>query len=440
MKVIRTLKNLTNNYYVLYIVLVLGLFLTITNGSTFAETVDYSVFVKPSLKISISSNPVVLNLNPNSKPFGIAEVDVSIGTNNLYGYKLYMNTDIDTTTGLAKTTLERDSSIDSVVADIPTLSNSNSASPCTTSYTNTTFTTNSWGYRINNDAGGEANCIDTTSTNYYAYAPNTLISSSTTATNDNTASLTFASKIDYDKPAGQYELTLGMKALPVVTVNYIQNLDSNLCTTNPTIVIDERDEQPYTIQRLADGRCWMLDNLNLDLTNKGIVDNLSETNTNATNTVLEYLKNGGGIASDQWAIKGLSNNSSYAYANWTDGYSFSEPLVNRSGKCNSSINSLHPCSTAYQDKTYTSNTIITVNNIGTGTYKIGTYYNYCAATAGSYCYGDGTDSGSPYGNAQYSICPAGWGLPEGGVNGDNNDFVNLYNAIYAKIPRYCKRR
>ena len=47
--------------------------------------------------------------------------------------------------------------------------------------------------------------------------------------------------------------------------------------------------------------------------------------------------------------------------------------------------------------------------IGVGNYRIGTYYNYCAASAGYYCY----ESTSGTGDSGYDICPSGWKMPSG---------------------------
>ncbi len=56
--------------------------------------------------------------------------------------------------------------------------------------------------------------------------------------------------------------------------------------------------------------------------------------------------------------------------------------------------------------------------------KFGDYYNYCAASAGSYCYGDGANVGTPVDkpntdiDAEYDICPSGWRMPTGGASGE----------------------
>ncbi|MBR3169432.1 hypothetical protein IKF23_03250, partial [Candidatus Saccharibacteria bacterium] len=259
----------------------------------------------------------------------------------------------------------------------------------------------------------------------------------------------FATKIDYNIPAGSYNIALNFKALPQVTQYYMQDfatnptLSSTVCTTEPTVIMDSRDGNTYLIQRLKDGKCWMLDNLDLDLTNESIVANLTTENTNIDTTndpnALDYLRNGGGTASDKYAILGLE------YHNWTGAgmtplspnYSYSQPLVNRSGKCDSTKNSGWPCAGKWQDASYTNNTVIdtadssnTKYNYGPGSYKIGTYYNYCAASAGTYCYGNGTSAGtSPENSSPTSdICPAGWHMPSDN-GGDNGDYLTLCSAI-----------
>ncbi|MDO5480199.1 MAG: FISUMP domain-containing protein, partial [Candidatus Saccharibacteria bacterium] len=58
-------------------------------------------------------------------------------------------------------------------------------------------------------------------------------------------------------------------------------------------------------------------------------------------------------------------------------------------------------------------------------YKIGTYYNYCAASAGYYCY----DSSSGTGDSAYDICPAGWKLPSGEGDTVSGSYAYLNKQI-----------
>ena len=182
---------------------------------------------------------------------------------------------------------------------------------------------------------------------------------------------------------------------------YLQDVTTETCPTVATIVYDSRDETEYHIQKLADGRCWMLDNLALDLLDSDVLDNVTASNTNASATSLNYLKNGGGTTSDQYATAGV--------ANWTSGDgSYSAPLVNM------------------DDKNVVPNNAPTN---GQGDNKVGGYYNFCAASAGSYCYSNDTSSDTSVGNATEDICPAGWRMP----TGYTGEYVALANAIYGFI-------
>ena len=183
----------------------------------------------------------------------------------------------------------------------------------------------------------------------------------------------------------------------IANATYMQEVSScpdTLTTGQVYSLKDSRDEQSYNVAKLADGNCWLLDNLALDLTSSTVLSAMDSTNTNASNTTLGYLKNGGGTTSDQYATT--------AVANWTSSYSYSAPLVNMSYK-----------DTIPSDATSTA-----------GDYKVGGYYNYCAASAGSYCYGNGTSQGTSSGDATESICPKGWRLPTDNTSGE-------YQALYS---------
>ena len=219
-----------------------------------------------------------------------------------------------------------------------------------------------------------------------------------------TATIALASKIDYDQPYGTYNTTLNFNlvANPII-VNYIQNLDPSLCTATPSKVTDIRDNEEYLVARLADGNCWMLDNLRLDPTAVSLAN--LQGNTNAPNDVLGYLKNGGG--SSPYTNYGVSKSWTSSSENYYD-----RPMVAVSGTGNNGD--------------WTKNTVAPVA-YGSGSGKIGVYYNFCAASAGSYCYSWSSSSG----NAQYDICPAGWKMPSGGYNAPNGSYYYLYNTSYS---------
>ena len=204
---------------------------------------------------------------------------------------------------------------------------------------------------------------------------------------------------------------------PVPNITYMQDItSSNIATVlasltedAPYYLRDSRDKEPYCVSKLKDGNLWLLDNLRLDLSDADTLAAVAETNTNASATSLSYLKNGGGTTSDQYAITSV--------AKWTDSptytsdYSYSDPLI---------VTSVSGWS---KDTTITSN----------GSGKIGVYYNYCAASAGSYCYGNGTSYGTSTGDATEDLCPAGWRMPTGG---DSGEYQALYTAYSSDATNY----
>ena len=173
---------------------------------------------------------------------------------------------------------------------------------------------------------------------------------------------------------------------------------------------DSRDNQEYTIGKLADNKCWMLDNLALDLTNETILNGLTADNTNINTTsdpgALAALKGTTpGTTSDKYATAKV--------ANWTFSYSYSAPLVNLTNK-----------DVIPQGSDPMASTVLA------GEWKVGGYYNYCAASAGSYCYGNGTSQGTSSGNATSSICPKGWRMP----TSNTGEMTVLYNAYSSGSP------
>ena len=200
----------------------------------------------------------------------------------------------------------------------------------------------------------------------------------------------------------------------------MQNVTTTICDntviTGPgsaARVIDVRDGSLYYITKLDDGKCWMLDNLALDLTDTSIRSNILSSNsvatTNASDTSLGYLfGTTTGTTSDKYATSAVSTtwNNRNDTSN-TATYSYSDPRIY----------------TALKDTTGN-----TANQYGVGSHKYGIYYNYCAATAGSYCYGNGTSQGSSSGSATEDICPANWRMPTGGAAGEYQNLCTILNG------------
>ena len=188
----------------------------------------------------------------------------------------------------------------------------------------------------------------------------------------------------------------------VSNADCMQKMASSNCTTTAKFVTDSRDGEEYIVQRLADGKCWMLDNLRLDITDSSVLSNLTTSNTHVDSASLISLRNGNRSAGDRYATSALSN--------LTDGNLYSIPLANADYKNN------------------------TATSYGLGSGKIGVYYNFCAASAGNYCFGDGADPGrNASGNAEYDLCPYGWRMPTGGSSGEYQALYVAYSSDYTSF-------
>ena len=323
----------------------------ITSGFASAQDVPTSVTIKPSLGVTVSSSDLTLDLDPATKPFDKQSITINVGTNNAHGYSLTMNS---TGTDLVNI-------VDSSEA-IATLEEST---------TEASFPANKWGYRL--DSG-----------NFLPYSSGTVIGSASGITNNDTYNLTVASKVDYMKDAGSYRLDIDLRALPHVTQYYMQDfatdasLKNTVCTTEPTMVMDSRDGHTYAIAKLADGKCWMLQNLRLGEGIASVSGELvlteQDTNISSTDTI-------NGRATFTLTNKVADGKMPYKRVtdpDVTDGYGYiwDGPAFY--------------CTDAY-----------------------GCYYNYYTATAGVTAEGTGAVTTRAT-DVPSTICPKGWTMPTGG--------------------------
>ena len=157
---------------------------------------------------------------------------------------------------------------------------------------------------------------------------------------------------------------------------------SSLSTNQVIGLTDTRDGNVYAVSKLADGNCWMIENLRLD----NSATSLNSANTNNPASGFTSL---------------AASNS-----NWCTSYD-NETCINQ--------NYLNADNT----------TLFMANNSSSqdgNIYSYGNYYNWYSATAGNGTYSL-TDSDAPG-----DICPAGWHLPSGNTN---DQFANLNNAIHS---------
>ena len=230
--------------------------------------------------------------------------------------------------------------------------------------------------------------------------------------------------------AGQYAGTnpgLSLYAIWIKSEGSIQDSSkvsqvcSRLTQSGPNItktlnsvsaLTDQRDNETYAIAKLADGNCWMIENLRLESTN-------SDNRTGA-------LAQGYGTSSTYGNFSGLADAES---ANFTN---TNPPVANslyysgtQSGDASINIGTTdYP---AYRMPRYNNTNTSTraTNNPASNDsvmYSYGNYYSWHAAIA-DLTYNGGVDQSS----TGTSLCPKGWHLPTGGraFSSNNTGTVNV---------------
>ena len=226
---------------------------------------------------------------------------------------------------------------------------------------------------------------------------------------------------------------LSLYAYWVESAGDLQNWSgcSSLASGAVTALTDQRDNDTYAVAKLADGNCWMIENLRLESTN-------SDNSTGA-------LAQGYGNSSTYGNFSGLATAED---ANFTDSttanslyYSGTQSgdatvdigTTNYPGYRMPRYNNLNtPANANNRPQNPTSNTF-TNNNTTVGMYSYGNYYTWHAAIA-DLTY-NGTNNSS---SDTTSLCPTGWRLPRGGQNtvtaGQNGDFYVLTTTLTGMVP------
>ncbi|MDR1300485.1 MAG: fibrobacter succinogenes major paralogous domain-containing protein [Candidatus Nomurabacteria bacterium] len=221
---------------------------------------------------------------------------------------------------------------------------------------------------------------------------------------------------DGDKTAEvAYVIAENLPSMQVFTLSDCQNLPiynkTNPDPASTITLIDSRNSQEYDIRRLQDGKCWMIDNLKLELKN-GMT--LTTQDTNVENDTTIYFTQDG--TQNGTKLTGMTENFT------TSGY------LTRDGKQPSSDynwdawRQVNPSSRTYC--AYPSGAAYTTTNSKTG---CGYLYNFYTATASF-----GTQDLDVQGEqVEDSICPAGWHLSRSGEIGALTNETDILNAKMA---------
>ncbi len=165
----------------------------------------------------------------------------------------------------------------------------------------------------------------------------------------------------------------------------MQDMPDSQCTTDAqTIATDTRDDKTYTVQRLADGKCWMTSDLNLA---GGTALYSDDSNVPTT----DYTKASGNAYYTLPASQTITSGTSLPESAFSDD------------------------STAY---VFNTGNETTSQSDCTSSKPCNSYYSWLAATAGGKDASGSAVTSNGY-NTAYSICPKGWRLPTSTTSDDS---------------------
>lgn len=190
------------------------------------------------------------------------------------------------------------------------------------------------------------------------------------------------------------EITFYAVWIPKHTTKTMQTFDTQDCASLSSVIAlsDTRNNDTYTVAKLADGHCWMLENLRLDPT--AVTIDSSNTNNPTADFISEAED------PDTGSEDTLCNNDNDP--NCINKIQFNSNTLNRS-----------------YDPAYSGNVI------KRSWYSYGIMYNWYTASAGNGTYETAS------GNVAGDLCPKGWRLATGGNNGEYVALSNALNQISA---------
>jgi len=236
--------------------------------------INISTELTPVIAIS-SPEELSLEVLPTvAGAFTSKSLDINVSTNALKGYELYLSSKDETTD--MKPELNPTDTVNKI------------SSTFTGPKTSSTMPNNNWGYSLDNtDYNKIPKKSETKQIKNITTFP---------TTNDLKTTVHFGTKIDTTLASGRYNADIVFTAVAhnnptrlqgIFTINNMQEMTSNICSKNTTpnktatqldtdgshhgdpnyvptkTLIDTRDNNTYTVSKLADGKCWMAQNLRI---------------------------------------------------------------------------------------------------------------------------------------------------------------------------------
>ena len=193
-----------------------------------------------------------------------------------------------------------------------------------------------------------------------------------------------------------------------------------------TALTDERDGNVYTIAKLADENCWMVENLRLDNTAELSTANTNIKSNNSTLPITNIYNADSSLATKS---NFLSPSSSAAYNASSAPYGW---CTTNSAACNdqSRLNITNTIATATPSTTQSITSANAHSDFSTTVYSYGNYYNWYSATAGYGTYSKTTNQPT-----DGDLCPAGWKLPYGNTGTSGSNIGNTKGGFYYLASR-----
>ena len=292
---------------------ILSLFAPIIVSNASDSVTQFSLEIKPVLALAAPPELDFGNITPtNAGTFTSKSVDALVATNATKGYELYFSSKDEATDMLNTNTAISDKITSSFTGTV----------------TNTTMGKNNWGYSLNN-------------TDFTAIPKKSghkkLRNLTTKPTTDELkTTVHFGTKISTNLVAGNYEKSVLFTAVahanPAKTLHSIskmQQMTPEICaaTTTPNktattldtdgshygdpnyaptkTLTDTRDDNTYTVSKLADGKCWMTQNLRIinktltpadsDVTSNYTIPTSSINGFSSSDTSNAYVDSDGGF-------------------------------------------------------------------------------------------------------------------------------------------------
>ncbi len=240
---------------------------------TYAETVNYPA-------VEGSNNAASISFTLNGNDIDGSEVSTEVVPDDIS----YISNDLKITTN----NIGKFSIVIQSASDNGNLTNSDNGAiiaPISSATTPNNFTNNTWGYALSDNTTTADSALTYNPLPAFQEEPTAQYAKENPDNGNYDLKLVFAAKIGSSKPAGHYKTTalvsVVAEAKELVTpttpltdwnkLEYMQQMTPEACNNNSSVAIgaskslkDSRDEGvSYTIKKLSDGKCWMINNLRI---------------------------------------------------------------------------------------------------------------------------------------------------------------------------------